>query len=395
MCRPGPLRFAAYAAYTRPIGRAATVSTTHVTGATLQGVPLLAGASEEALADLAADARPFRVLAGDWLLREGDEADDLYVVVRGRLRVVARSGGEERTLRVLGPGASIGELALLTGAPRSASVQAVRDSTLLRLPRGPFVELLERDHVVRGGRRAGARAPAPGERRPRRTADPPRADRRPRAGDARAGPRGRPVARARAGAVRLGRGARRVRGGHGSGRARRGRARPRPARRRDRERRVERPLRTPGRIGCCSSRPRRARCPRRRRPSVDLVVLGPSAGRDASRAARRRRPACAPSAGDDGADRPGDRQARASDRRSRAGHRALGRRRARLRAHRRAGRARARRHRGRPLRRLLDGLVHRRDGGRRLAHRTTSATAATRSSSAARRSTTTRSRGSR
>ncbi len=121
------------------------MSTTHVTGATLQGVPLLAGASEEALADLAADARPFRLLAGDWLLREGDKAEDLYVVVRGRLRVVAQSGSEERTLRILGPGASIGELALLTGAPRSASVQAVRDSTLLRLPRGPFVELLERN----------------------------------------------------------------------------------------------------------------------------------------------------------------------------------------------------------------------------------------------------------
>ena len=123
-----------------------TVSTTQVTGATLASVPLLAGAGEQALADLAVDARPFRVLAGNWVLREGDDADDLYVVVRGRLRVVATAGGEERTLRVLGPGAAIGELALLTGAPRSASVQAVRDTTLLRLPRGPFVELLERDH---------------------------------------------------------------------------------------------------------------------------------------------------------------------------------------------------------------------------------------------------------
>ena len=121
------------------------MSTTHVTGATLAGVPLLSGADADALDDLAADARPIRVLAGDWLLREGDAADDLFVVVRGRLRVVTHASGDERTLRVLGPGAAIGELALLTGAPRSASVQAVRDSTLLRLPRGPFVELLARD----------------------------------------------------------------------------------------------------------------------------------------------------------------------------------------------------------------------------------------------------------
>ena len=121
------------------------MSTTHVTGATLAEVPLLAGADPDALEDLAADAKPIRVLAGDWLLREGDAADDLFVVVRGRLRVVANANGGERTLRILGPGAAIGELALLTGAPRSASVQAVRDSTLLRLPRGPFVDLLGRD----------------------------------------------------------------------------------------------------------------------------------------------------------------------------------------------------------------------------------------------------------
>jgi NTE family protein len=121
------------------------VSTTGVSVSTLAGVPLLAGADSEALEALAADAQPCRVLAGDWVLREGDLADDLFVVLRGRMRVVSRADGEERTLRVLGPGAAIGELALLTGAARSASVQALRDTTLLRLHRGSFVELIERD----------------------------------------------------------------------------------------------------------------------------------------------------------------------------------------------------------------------------------------------------------
>ena len=108
-------------------------------------MPLLSGAGHEALAELAADASPLRVLAGDWLFRAGDRADDLYVVLRGRLRVVASAEGTERTLRVLGSGAAIGELALLTGEARSASVQAERDSTLLRVARTPFVDLLERD----------------------------------------------------------------------------------------------------------------------------------------------------------------------------------------------------------------------------------------------------------
>ncbi len=121
------------------------MSATGVSAATLAGVPLLAGADAEALEALAAEAFPRRVLAGEWVIREGDEADDLFVVLRGRLRAVADADGDERTLRVLGPGASIGELALLTGAPRSASVQATRDSTVLQVGRDRFVELMERD----------------------------------------------------------------------------------------------------------------------------------------------------------------------------------------------------------------------------------------------------------
>lgn len=118
------------------------MSATGVSTSVLAGVPLLAGADDVSLAALSAEAEPLRVLAGEWALREGDEARELYVVLRGRLRVVAEDG---RTLRILGPGGAIGELALLTGAPRSASVQAVRDSTLLRLPRERFDGLMERD----------------------------------------------------------------------------------------------------------------------------------------------------------------------------------------------------------------------------------------------------------
>lgn len=113
---------------------------------TLAEVPLLAGADADALEALAADGKPIRVLAGDWLLREGDAAEDLFVVVRGRLRVVTTTGeGEQRTLRILGPGAAIGELAILTGGRRSASVQAVRDSELRAIDTERFLDLLGRD----------------------------------------------------------------------------------------------------------------------------------------------------------------------------------------------------------------------------------------------------------
>ncbi len=121
------------------------MSATGVSVSTLAGVPLLGGADADALEALASDAHARRVLAGEWLIHEGDDADNLFVVLRGRLRAVADAGGDARTLRVIGPGAAIGELGLLTGSPRSASVQAVRDSTLLQLGRDRFVELMERD----------------------------------------------------------------------------------------------------------------------------------------------------------------------------------------------------------------------------------------------------------
>jgi predicted acylesterase/phospholipase RssA len=83
--------------------------------------------------------------AGEWLFHEGDPADSLFVVVGGRLKVLLDSPEGPRVVRELGPGAALGELALLTGAPRSASARAVRDSTVLELPDEAFMEAMTRD----------------------------------------------------------------------------------------------------------------------------------------------------------------------------------------------------------------------------------------------------------
>jgi NTE family protein len=77
--------------------------------------------------------------AGEWLFRRGDAADSLYLVVSGRLEVVV----DDAVVRELGPGAALGELALLTSGRRTASVRARRDSVLLALPRRDFLEVLE------------------------------------------------------------------------------------------------------------------------------------------------------------------------------------------------------------------------------------------------------------
>ena len=111
------------------------------------------GSSTEVAADvesrlherLASDAEPVALRSGDYLFRSGDRADRLYVVRTGRLRVLVEDADCPRVVRELGPGAILGELALLTGSPRSASAQAVRDSELLSLGADRFDALIADD----------------------------------------------------------------------------------------------------------------------------------------------------------------------------------------------------------------------------------------------------------
>jgi NTE family protein len=94
-------------------------------------------------AELAASAQPVTVHAGEWLFRQGDPGDSLYVVLTGRLEIVIENGPEVKVIRILGRGDSVGELALLTESPRSASIRARRDSELLLITREQFTRLLE------------------------------------------------------------------------------------------------------------------------------------------------------------------------------------------------------------------------------------------------------------
>lgn len=97
-----------------------------------------------------------RVAAGTVLFREGDGSDAAYFVVSGRLAVTQRRpDGSERSLREMGNGEVVGELGLLDAAPRSATVRAVRDTTLARFSGDQFEALVARHaglalHVARG-----------------------------------------------------------------------------------------------------------------------------------------------------------------------------------------------------------------------------------------------------
>lgn len=74
--------------------------------------------------------------AGTTLFTDGDHADSVYVITQGRLRVV--SGDGETLLAELGPGQTVGEMALLTGDKRQGTVSAIRDAVLYRLERQDF-----------------------------------------------------------------------------------------------------------------------------------------------------------------------------------------------------------------------------------------------------------------
>jgi predicted acylesterase/phospholipase RssA len=120
---------------------------------------------------LQAELEWIRLFAGTPLFKQGDPGDSLYIVVSGRLRVaISNPGGDERTINEIGRGECVGEFALLTQEPRSATISAIRDSNVVRLSQALFERLI-RQHPqamaqiarfivrrVRAGERGGARA---------------------------------------------------------------------------------------------------------------------------------------------------------------------------------------------------------------------------------------------
>ena len=82
--------------------------------------------------------------AGRALFQAGDPADCLYILLSGALGVyVSGSQGEPRLIAFIRPGESVGEMALLSGTPRSATVRALRDCELLKLSHDGFLRIIE------------------------------------------------------------------------------------------------------------------------------------------------------------------------------------------------------------------------------------------------------------
>lgn len=92
---------------------------------------------------------PVRVMTGQTIMREGEAADSFFIVVRGRVGVYQQDDGEEKELNTLGPGEFFGEIGLLGGVPRVATIRALEPSELLRLDKAAFEKLVSKSSATR------------------------------------------------------------------------------------------------------------------------------------------------------------------------------------------------------------------------------------------------------
>jgi CRP/FNR family cyclic AMP-dependent transcriptional regulator len=120
----------------------------------LERMPLFRELDEDDLGAIAASVRTRRYRRSEVIFHQGDPGDALHIILGGRVKISTVSEtGVEAILATLRPGEFFGALALLDGAPRSASATAVEATETLILPRDRFRQLVDevpgiRDHVL-------------------------------------------------------------------------------------------------------------------------------------------------------------------------------------------------------------------------------------------------------
>jgi CRP-like cAMP-binding protein len=115
----------------------------------LKSAPLFAALEGEELAALAEIAIETSYAPGEVIFEENQEAHHLYIVLQGKVEVFHRLQGHERALAHLGEKECFGEMAILDNQPRSASVRAEEATTVLKIDRDSFHELImERPQIA-------------------------------------------------------------------------------------------------------------------------------------------------------------------------------------------------------------------------------------------------------
>ena len=110
---------------------------------------LFAGLDDDALAKVVEAGRDLEMLRGDVLFREGDDPDELFVVVSGRIAIANKSiDGRESMVALMEEGDLFGEMGLFDGRGRSAEARALETSVVTAVPYGPVRSLYEDDPAL-------------------------------------------------------------------------------------------------------------------------------------------------------------------------------------------------------------------------------------------------------
>src|SRR5438105_12063258 len=119
--------------------------------ANLAEIPIFSGLAADDIATLRslAERQTVDEAEGEWLFRQGDEADCFYVVLSGGLDLVVRTGsGREHLVAHMGPGTIVGETSLFIGGQRSASARATARTVVLGFPDEALRALLRADSLA-------------------------------------------------------------------------------------------------------------------------------------------------------------------------------------------------------------------------------------------------------
>lgn len=105
----------------------------------LKTVDIFAHTAEEILVDIAGLLKEITVASGATIFEKGERGDSMYIIIEGEVEAL----NEGRAFTQMGERQVFGEMALLDGEPRTATIRATQPTRLLRLDQEPFYELMD------------------------------------------------------------------------------------------------------------------------------------------------------------------------------------------------------------------------------------------------------------
>ena len=123
----------------------------------LRKSPLFQGLSDDELQQLVDNAEPVSLRAGETLIKQGEPGDSAYVVLSGEFEIQKQTGQSVIKIDMRKPGDVVGEMALLSHAPRNATLIAKSDSETLRIPQEAFEKLRPATRERTWGNETGTR----------------------------------------------------------------------------------------------------------------------------------------------------------------------------------------------------------------------------------------------